>query len=63
MPKDPDPKERRTVQLGVMLTPTEKAELDRVARDLGMSWSNAGRYLIKRGLTAHNSITFNDEGE
>lgn len=53
----PDP-EPRDQQLGVMLTKAEKAQVRRFANELGMSLSNAGRYLIRRGLA-----TFPTEGE
>ncbi len=56
------PPHARDQQLGVMLTRPEKDAVERVAREMGMSLSTAGRYLIRQGLAAR-SITFNDEGE
>lgn len=56
--------EIRSEQLGVMLTYAEKAAVAEVARDLGMTLSNAGRYLIRRSLAAYKPhIIQPDEGE
>lgn len=45
---------KRDQQLGVMLTASEKEDVKRIAHELGMSLSNAGRYLIKKGLSVHD---------
>ncbi len=52
----PDPP-RRDQQLGVMLTKTEVGNVVRVAQQLGMSKSNAGRYLINLGLSVYDTAT------
>lgn len=44
------PIEKRERQLGVMLTESEMERVMQVAKDYGMTYSSAGRYLIKRGL-------------
>lgn len=51
----PEDSEHRDQQLAVMLTKREKRQVKAMADDLGMSLSNAGRYLIKRGLAVHQS--------
>ena len=56
--------ERRDQKVSALLTSSEKASVATVAKQLGMSMSNAARYLIMRGLATHGSTsTFTAEGE
>lgn len=52
---------KRNQQLGVMVTFAEKEAVRRVAEQLGMTLSNAGRYLINRGLSVHDSSERDDQ--
>lgn len=65
MPKPPlDTHKRRDQQVIAMVTSREKAAVKRVARELGMSMSTAARFLILKGLMAHDpDITFSEEGD
>lgn len=56
MPKKRNSPTARDRQLGVMLTEAETEAVSRVAKEFGMSMSSAGRYLIIRGLSVHDSI-------
>lgn len=55
---------RRDQQVNAMVTKPEKAAVLKVAAELGMSASNAARYLMHRGLSAHHGTDFvPEEGE
>jgi antitoxin component of RelBE/YafQ-DinJ toxin-antitoxin module len=45
--------ERRDKQVTTLLTKREKDAVARVAAEMGMSLSNAARYLINRGMADH----------
>jgi antitoxin component of RelBE/YafQ-DinJ toxin-antitoxin module len=62
MPHEPArPEDKRDEQLSVMLTGPEKAAVAKIADDMGMSLSNAGRFLINRAIAALHPRT--PEGE
>jgi hypothetical protein len=50
------PTERRSEQVIAMVTPTEKAEIERVADQLEMSLSSAARYLLRLGVAEHDQL-------
>lgn len=62
MSQESAPQDKRDQQVGVLLSKAEKAAVKQVADDLGMSMSNAGRYLINRGLAALHPKD-SDQGE
>ena len=47
--------EKRDKPITAMVTASEKDAVAQVARDLGMSLSNAARYLLNKGLANHPS--------
>ena len=51
-PALPD-RQRRDQKVTALLTAQERAGVERVAAELGMSLSNAARYLINRALAEH----------
>lgn len=62
MPNPPrDPNERRSRPVTAMVTPPEEERVLRVARELGMSKSNAARYLLNRGWNAYISNPSEEE--
>lgn len=57
MPKFLPPNERRSRQVTTMLTPPEENDVARIQRELGtdMSVSSTIRYLVLKGIAAHDS--------
>lgn len=54
--------ERRDQPINALVTKSERAAVDRVAQQLGMSRSNAARYLMNLGMAEFN-FTPTDNGD